>query len=203
MLFPMIRSAAGEKAASEATFVINDAVGYIISSSGLKYEDLVKFEKNADGRIMALMSDSVNMNKLKSQIAVEIYSRLDAYSNDEIYIPLGNIFNNSFLLGKGPAVKIYMKPYSAILCDYRNIFESCGINQTNHRIMIDVELTMCVIMPFRSVKRNVSTSICVADTVIVGEVPQAFTNVQNYSASDEGATVADEVVDFGAHNYIG
>ncbi len=202
MLFPMVRSAAEQKAEAEATFIINDAVSHITDTNVFEYDDLVLLEKNEGGRVVALTTKASNMNKLKALVAVEIYNRLAMYSDDVIGIPLGNVFNNSFLLGKGPKIKVYVRPYSAVLCDYRNVFESSGINQTNHRVMLDIELTVCVIMPFRSVKRNVATSLCVADTVIVGEVPQAFTNVQNYSTSDEGATVADEVVDFGAHNYI-
>ena len=68
--------------------------------------------------------------------------------------------------------------------------------------MLDIELVMSVCMPYRSSQSKVFTSVCVADTVIVGDVPQAFTNVQNYSSDDEGETVADEVVDFGAHNHL-
>ncbi len=202
MLFPMVRSAAEQKAKAEATFIINDAVSRMTNTNAFEYDDLVMLEKNEGGRIVALTTKAANMNKLKALVAVEIYNSLAVYSDDVIGIPLGNVFNNSFLLGKGPRIKVYMRPYSAVLCDYRNVFESCGINQTNHRVMLDVELTICVVMPFRSVKCNVNTCICVADTVIVGEVPQAFTNVQNYSTSDEGATVADEIVDFGAHNHI-
>lgn len=203
MFFPMLRSAANQKAESQATFIINDAVSCIIDTEQIEYDDLVRFQKNDDGKIAAFKMNAAMMNKLKSLIAIEIYNRLEMYSDDVINIPVGNVFNNSFLLGKGPDIKIYVRPHSAVLCDYRNYFESSGINQTNHRVMLDIELTMCIVTPFRSVRSKVSTSICIADTVIVGEVPQAFTNVQNYSSGDEGATVADEIVDFGAHNHIG
>lgn len=202
IIFPMIRSASEQKASSKASTIINESVNSIIDAENIKYEDIVFLEKNETGSIVALTTNVKEMNRLKTRVSLEILRRLGMYSEDSIKIPFGNIFGSSFLLGKGPDIKVYMHPYGAIKCDYRNVFESCGINQTNHRVMLDIELTVCVVMPLRSVNKDIKTSICVADTVIVGEVPQAFTNVQNYSSSDEGATVADEVVDFGAHNYL-
>ena len=202
VLFPMIKSASAQIVKSKATMIINEAVFSVLESKELEYNDLITLEKSENGRVTALTTKAQSMNALKSNVMSEIYIRMLAYSEDEILLPFGNVFNSSLLLGKGPDIKISMTQFGACNCDYRNVFESCGINQTNHRVMLDIEMTVCVIMPLRCVKEKIETSVCIADTVIVGEVPQAFTNVQNYSSSDEGATVADEVVDFGAHNYV-
>ena len=201
-LYPNVKSIALQKAKANATVIIHECVIDILDKGADEYKDLINFEKNQDGKIVAMKTDSVAMNKLKSSVAVSVQNELYGYSHDDMYSHLGSILNSGFFAGKGPKVKFCIKPSGAVECNYRNLFESAGINQTNHQIMLDISVSVYIILPLHSVTEKINTSVCISDTIIVGEVPQAFTNVQNFSADDEGDTVADEIIDFGAHSYI-
>ena len=200
-LSPMVRTAAVRRARSIATYVISETVCSCIEEEGVSYDDLVSLEKNNNGEIAALTTDIVRLNKLKSNIAVQIYDNLSNIDKDKISLPIGTVLDNGILAGKGPKINISIKPVGSVTTDYENVFISAGINQTNHRIMIKINVTFSVIMPFRSISETVETSVCAAETVLVGSVPDAFTNVQNY-ASSEGEEISDDVADFGAHNNL-
>ena len=200
-LSPMVRTAAASTASATATYVISETVCRCIDEEGVDYNDLVTFEKDSEGRITALKTDIVRMNKLKSVLGVEIYKSLSKIDEKKISIPLGTIINNGILAGKGPRIKISIRPVGAVVTNFENAFESGGINQTNHRIMINIQVSFSVIMPFRSVSETVETSVCAAETVIVGAIPEAFTNVENYGIPD-GDDISGYVVDFGAHNNL-
>ena len=202
LMFPMVRSASSQISKQRVDFIINRAVLSVIESNSNDYSNIVTFEKDASGKIVAMKTNSYKMNRLKSEISLQIHDELSRYSQDEIYIPLGNIFKNSLITGRGPKIKICIRPANSIVCDYRNVFESAGINQTNHRVMVDITASIYVIMPFRSEKSSVKTSVCVSDTVIIGEIPEAFTNVQNYNTENDTG-ISDDVMDFGAHNNLG
>ncbi len=199
LLYPMIKSMSLQRSKTQATHIINKSVTQVLDDGN--YDNLILFDKDSNGRIAAMKTDSVTMNRLKSLIAIQIHNNLSAYSHDDIYIPLGSLFKNSFITGKGPKIKICIKPAGAVVSDYRNVFKSAGINQTNHRVMVDITVSIYVIMPFHCEKTVVTTSVCVSDTIIVGEIPEAFTNVQNYN-SDSDSGISDDVMDFGAHNYL-
>lgn len=199
LLYPMIKSMSLQRSKTQATYIINKSVTQILDDGD--YDNLIFFDKDSKGRIAAMKTDSVRMNKLKSLIAIQIHNNLSAYSHDDIYIPIGSLFRNSFVTGKGPKIKVCIKPAGAVVCDYRNVFESAGINQTNHRVMVDITASIYVVMPFHCEKTAVTTSVCVSDTIIVGEIPEAFTNVQNYNSDSDGG-ISDDVMDFGAHNYF-
>lgn len=202
LISPIIKSAASKRATSYATYIISNAVCERISDDEIKYSDIVTFEKDDEGRICALKTDVIKLNRLKSEIATDVYKKMNNIKSEEISIPLGTVLGSSIFAGRGPAVKTKMMSVGAVTSDFENIFTSAGINQTNHRIMIKVNINFSVLAPFELVPVSVTTSVCAAESVIVGSVPQAFTNVHNSGYSEEGETVADEVVDFGAHNFI-
>ena len=102
-------------------------------------------------------------------------------------------------MGKGPAVKVNISPVGAVTSDFINEFKSAGINQTNHRIMIKINIAFSVLMPFNSVYESVETKVCAAETVIIGDIPSAYTNVQNIGDFD-GLDLTGDIVDFGAHD---
>ena len=201
-IFPSVKNMAFQRAKAKTEYIIHECVSHILEKDKSEYQNLVSFEKNEEGKIVAMKTDSVGMNKLKSSVVIDVQKSISSYSHDDMFIHLGNFVGGGFFSGKGPKIKFCVKPFGAVSCDYRNVFESAGINQTNHRVMLDVSVSVYIILPTKSTYETITTSVCISDTIIVGDVPQAFTNVQNFSADDEGETVADEIIDFGAHNHL-
>lgn len=195
---PMIFEAAKKRSRSFATFVISKTMSDSLDSRKDIYNQIVSFEKNNVGDITALTTNMVYMNKLKSELCTEIYNNIYQLREEDLSFPLGSAFGNLFLYGIGPMIKVRISTISSIDADFEHEFITGGINQTNHRIYMRIHAAYSLLVPFSVITEKVDTSFCVAENVIVGNIPEAFTNVQNYGAN-ENENVADEVVDFGAH----
>ena len=200
LIFPYLSASAGRKARAAATYLISSAVCRRMSDERIRYNDMIAFEKNEEGQITALSADMTKMNDLKSRLDLDVLENLSKDSRTEFSLPLGSLTNSVFLMGKGPSFRFHFVPTGDIATDFRSDFSSGGINQTCHRIYLDVTVGITVLMPFHCCSEEVTTSVCIAETVIVGAVPDAFTNVQNIGNADD--EISGDVVDFGAHNFL-
>ena len=199
LVTPMIRTAAVKRSRSVATYIISETVLDVLENNEVDYDNIISFEKDFAGKIVAVKTNSVLINRLKSELSSEIYNRINRIKPEELSLSLGTIFNSGLLMGKGPVVKVDISPVGAVTSDFINEFKSAGINQTNHRIMIKINIAFSVLMPFNSVYESVETKVCAAETVIIGDIPSAYTNVQNIGDFD-GLDLTGDIVDFGAHD---
>ena len=154
--------------------VSNKAIDDVMD--GIQYEDLIKFDKDAEGKIIALKSDVVEMNNISSEIATKIQKIYDELEDIYVYVPLGNFTGNSFLAGHGPEIKVKVIPAGTVNTEFKTEFISAGINQTRHRVYLGVVCNMRVIAPFATEDIIVENSVTVAETVLIGEVPEFYTN---------------------------
>jgi len=154
--------------------VVGEAINEEIAMSDLTYDDLISFEKAADGKISALKTNIMTVNRLKSTLAVVILDKLAVIDDVNLYIPVGNLLNGEFLSGRGPRIEIILIPVGSVVTDIRNVFTSAGINQTRHQIMLDVWVSVSIIMPFSVETTDIFTSVSIAETIIVGDVPNMY-----------------------------
>ena len=161
----------GHKAATEA---INNAVADVFSKNHAQYSDLVSLDKNSDGTVSALTTNTAQMNKLRSDIAKTLEEELNQIDTEYINIPLGSILGNELFAGIGPDVKIKIRPVGVADVDFYDNFESCGINQSRHTIYIVAAVDVSVITSSAKTSGKVSAKVPVAETVIVGTVPQYY-----------------------------
>lgn len=149
------------------------------------YSDIVNIMVNENNSISAVSINFSHLNTLKSRILIEIAEKLEAMSETEISIPLGNFFDNEFLMGIGPKIPFKIVPYGTVYIDFRDQFTSMGINQTVHEIYLDVKTDLGAIMPGVKTNSNITTSVMVAHTVIVGDVPDNYTGVNEIQGQVE------------------
>ncbi len=165
---------------SKAAIIISTAIYDEIERDDISYDKLVSFEKDDSGRITALKTNIIEVNRLKSKIAVEILSELEKMNTAELEIPLGTVIGGELFSGRGPGIKINVLPIGSVETEIENQISSAGINQSRHQIMMRVNAEVAVITAMSSVTTNVSSYICIAETVIVGDVPNSYTNVDLY-----------------------
>jgi len=189
-LRPIIEEMATASAKSLATRVVSEAINEEMMNENLSYDDLIYFEKDTNGKITALRTNIIMINMLKSRMSVAILKKLSDVNETQIKIPVGNLVNGEIFSGLGPRVTIRLIPVGAVSTDITNHFASAGINQTRHQIMMEVKAFVSVILPMMSVSADIITSVCIAETVIVGEVPGAFTEVTG-AQSDLGNIIHD------------
>ena len=174
---PIIREIAVAKAKSVAVRTISDAVNETMKQYDIQYSDLVSFEKNGENNITAVKSNVVEINRLKAQLTGSIENKISDVSYMTAYVPLGNLLGQSLLMGMGPSVKIKMIPMGYASIDITNDFSSAGINQTKHEISLKVKCDISVLLPISSEIACIETQMPVAQTIIVGTVPDTYTHV--------------------------
>lgn len=184
---PVIKSVAVSNAQSLAARTVSEVVNETMAQTHITYSDLVIFQKNQDENITAVTSNVVEMNKLKATLTSKIDERLSKTELLTSRIPLGSLLNQSLLSGYGPKVTIKLIPLGFTNINIRNEFSAAGINQTRHEIYLDVSCYMSVLMPVASQSTKITTQVPLAETIIVGVVPDAYTNVSGQEDPEDAA----------------
>lgn len=174
---PVIRSIAESQARKMTMQAVNDAVLETLGQEGVGYGDLVSIHKEETGRITSIETNVVIANSLQAQIGNGIAKRIADAKSYEISIPIGSLSGSELLLGRGPSLKLRMTLEASTLLQLRNQFTSAGVNQTHHQVMLDIQTQVLFITPDSYEPAEIKTSICIAETVIVGEVPQVYAGV--------------------------
>ena len=157
--------------------VINDAVLAELENEDADYSKLVNLTTNADGEVISLESNVMNINKLKTRIAQRLEREIERLSEVDIQIPIGTLLGIQLLHGKGFCVGMTVQPMGFATASIISEFSDAGLNQTLHRIVIEINAEVDAIIPGFSTRVPVKTTIVAAETVIVGRVPNAYTHV--------------------------
>ena len=189
---PILSSMATARVSNTVNRIVVEAVSDAIQGGEIDYGILVEFEKDADGRVTALKSNMAAFNRLQASISDDILLRLSEVSTSTLSIPIGTLTGSSLLAGRGPLIRVKMQSVGSTTASFRNTFSSAGINQTRHQILLDVNVNVSILLPGFRTSTRVTNEISVAETVIVGTVPENYTYF---------STKPDEIDDY-AEEYI-
>ena len=196
--FLNIREVIINYAESQATSIVfniaNDEIEKEMARQGVTYNDIVKLSKNSENNISALEIDAVKINQMKSRISSQISKEIGKYEEYNISVPIGTLTGNEYLLGFGPKIKFRMKITSSVFTGFESNFYSAGINQVLHQVVIKVKIKGNLVLPWNTKGFETNTDVIAAQTVLVGVVPDAFTNV----IEADGGEIASEIFDYGA-----
>ncbi len=176
-LRPMIRPIAVARAKSIATRSINAAVDQVLAIDSISYESLISLETDGENRVTALKTNTALINKLKAELTSVISDRVSRLDSATISIPIGSVIGGELLSGVGPRIYIDLVPVGYAETDIVNTFSAAGINQTIHQILLEVTVTIGIVMPAYTEYATVSTSIVLGESVLLGNVPENYTNV--------------------------
>ncbi|MBR5543466.1 MAG: sporulation protein YunB [Oscillospiraceae bacterium] len=169
-----------EVAQSEIESIAFDIVGRTVEEEllrgGEEYTDFVRIERDSAGKVSAITTDMQKLNLLKLRVINKLSEEMFERTEDTVYVPLGNLTGIDFLTGMGPKIKFKIMWVSSVDGEFSNSFTEAGINQTNHRIMLDFTINAGMMFIGREVGVDVGVSVCVAETVIVGEIPKYFSD---------------------------
>ena len=175
--YPIFMASCKNAASSMAVNTVNEEVAKVIRT--YTYEDIVEVEKDVNGKISTIQARFTQINDIVSQIVENIQERIDQSDTEYVYINLGSISGLSFLSYIGPKFEIEMERAGDINSKVTSKFESVGINQTLHKINLELQCKMSILTPFGSVADEMTTTVILAETVIVGEVPNTFLNTND------------------------
>ena len=174
-LRPLLESLAVTRVSNTVNRIVAEAVDEAIQQGDISYEQLISFEKDTEGRVTAVHSNMAAFNRLQSRIADSILQRLSEVSTRELEIPVGTLTGSSLLAGRGPCIRIRMQAVGSTTAKLRNAFTAAGINQTKHQILLDVTVQMSILLPGFRTSTQVSNESTVAETIIIGSVPDTYT----------------------------
>lgn len=157
-----------------ANEVVNSAVDDVFVKE--EYQSLAKIMENSSENIKAIETDTAKINRLKSAIIQSMQKNIDSHKSDTVYVPLGSCSNLYFLAGLGPKVPIRIYPVSIVNADFKESFDSVGINQVKHKLYLDVSMKMSFVGMMLAQSDTVETSVLLNETIIVGDTPTYYGN---------------------------
>ena len=173
---PVINEIAISKINGIVTLEANEAVQKLAGESGINYNDLLKMNSSDSGTVTSLTTDFTKINDLKSKLAIEIQNRINQTDRVDISIPIGAFFSDSLMGGFGIGIPVKMMSTQSLQVDFHDEFEEAGINQTRHRLMIVVKAPVSVISAVSKSEAQITTEVPLAETIIVGNVPNTYLN---------------------------
>lgn len=169
-LRPILLELALTQTSNQLTAVIDQ----VVAAQTVTYGELVTLERAENGDIVALTSNMAQANLLRAQLLDAALTALTGLEIMEMEIPLGTICNWDLFSGLGPRIKVRILYTGTASAEFENQFTSAGINQTCHQIFFRVNADIAVLLPGRQYKTQVSSKVCIAETVIVGKVPETY-----------------------------
>lgn len=169
-----------EKAREIGTYIMNNASNMILDNTD--YKNIVSIEQDGENKV--LKTDVVIINKIASDIALEAEKQFKELQNEKIEIPIGALTGNKYLAGSGPSINIQVIPTGNILTEIKNEFESSGINQTVYRIYLELTCEVSIVSQYKTIEENIVNQVLLVETVIVGEVPNSYYNLEGMKTED-------------------
>lgn len=171
---PIIETVGGSALKNSLSNVLDGAINDIVDNLGIKYDNMVTIQKNKQGQITAITLNNTYINAYKTEIADKCSDRLSEFNETTVPIPIGSIIGGSFFNGKGFCLNVDATIYGFAVTDVESHFESAGINQTRHRIYLDVQASAHAYMGLCHLNETVDETIVLVETIIVGQVPQSY-----------------------------
>lgn len=174
---PIIQEIAKARVSNRASYIINESVEAFLREEEVDYDSIILLEKDVYGNITALRTNMTEINHLKTSVLAVVDTMLLDLDINEIGIPLGSVLLPELFSGSGPKLPVKIVSISSSDAEFLNHFEEAGINQTLQRILMRVIITMTVLTPVGPETVSTSSEVVVAETVIVGSVPDSYVNV--------------------------
>lgn len=178
-LRPILKAMVVTQISNAVTASVNDAIAVGIAAEHISYDDMVIVETDDSGRATVLKSNLAQANLLRSELLSMVLNKVSELAAEDFSIPFGNLTDIDILSGRGPDITVRVLSVGAVNAAFQHQFSDAGVNQTLHQIMLDISVTVQILLPGETVETPVQTQVCVAETVIVGEVPSTYLQLEN------------------------
>ena len=170
---PVIINTSKAKIISLSQQTLNNAVFDVIKDGSI-YDSLIKISRNESGEITFISNNAYHINKISRDIINEAQEQLSFIGSRGIDIPLGTFSGITALNGFGPNVNIKLIPIGAVNCNFLSKFIQAGINQTNHKIYLEIDCKVNIVLPTENHTVATKTQIMIAENIIIGKSPQTY-----------------------------
>ena len=171
---PVVITMAQYQARVSSILAINEAVLQELEDEQISYEDLVTITRDETGAVTSVETDAAAINRVKAQLTDAVSAHLAALELEEVEVPLGTLLGWQIFAGRGPTIRFQVVPASFVESNITSTLESAGINQTQHKILMEFTVEMSAIIPGYTTSVQVNTQVSIADTLIIGAVPEFY-----------------------------
>jgi len=179
---PVFNKLCTEKAKSIATIITNDETTNAIID--YQYSDFIVIHKDEAGNVLMLESNMKNINIVISDVANRIQKSINNTKEEDVNISLGSFTGVRLLAGSGFKVPIRISTVGNVKTDVRSEFKSKGINQTLHRLYLQIETEISILTPFNTINERITNQLILAENIIVGEIPETYYNLEGMTEGD-------------------
>ena len=172
---PVLSRLAVTRASNAVNRIVIQSVDEAIRGGVIRYDQLISFEKDNDGKIAAIYTNMAACSRMQSEILSIILARIEEVPARDLSIPLGTLLGSALLAGRGPRVSVRMECVGSSSARFGNTFTSAGINQTRHELVLYIDVSVAILLPGFTTATKVSNAVTIAETVIVGAVPETYT----------------------------
>ena len=180
---PIFETLCKDKAKSVATMITNEETTKIIEK--YNYDTFFTIQKDEKGSIQIINANVLRINQVTSDIAVAIQKALDNNEKNKIYIYSGAITGIRFLSGTGPRIPLKIASVGNIDTDLRSEFISQGVNQTLHRVYLNIKTNVSILSSFKTIESSIENQALIAEHVIIGEIPSNYYNFNGMKNGEE------------------
>lgn len=175
-LRPQLVAFAEAQIQNQLNLISTQVVNGAISDQVIGYSDLVVLQTGQGGEVSTMSVDAPKLNLLRSEVMADITNRIMALDSQDLGIPLGLLTGIDIFSAAGPKLPVRVTSVASAAGLFRNEFTDAGINQTLHRIMLDVTVTAKLLLPVGIIETQITTPVCIAEAIVIGQVPQTYLN---------------------------
>ena len=180
-ILPIFDTLCKDKAKSIATIIANEEATNVMKEH--TYDEIFTLEKDKDGNITMIKSNIIAINEIISDVAVKIQNKIEQNGRENIEIALGSFTGFKLISGKGPEIPIKISSIGNVETDLRSEFSEKGINQTLHRVYLQVDCEVSILTPYNSITEKVSNQVLLIENVIVGKIPSTYYNLEGFDSN--------------------
>lgn len=182
-VMPAVIKIAEIMANSQTLDIINEESIKILNND-FNYDEMIKIEKDSEGNIILIQADTAKLNSIAAELSTNCNAAFKDMDKATIKVPLGWMSDRSIFYNLGPSIKVNIEPVGNISTSYESKFESAGINQTRHKIYLNISAKVRLKLPMNNDDIDVTTQIPVSDTIIVGKIPNTTIGFGENSSSN-------------------
>ncbi len=165
---------------------MDQSMSHILSNEGQYLSNIDRVQYGKDGSVLAVETDTADLNRIKAEFSSELEKILRQQGDTiPIKVPIGTLIGNEYTLGRGPEIRFDLRYSWAVTTELNSTFYEAGINNSLHSIELNVKNKLFILIPWGNLTEEISTKYILAETVIIGKIPNAYTGVYDGSGDIE------------------
>lgn len=179
---PIIEQVSEKEVKALATTAVNSACDEVVAT--YLVNDMIDYIMDDSGNLQMVSTNTATMNAISRKAIEASQTKIATLGKQGVPIPLGSLSGITFLSGQGPNVYIKVFPIGSVNASFSSEFISSGINQTRHKIILNVYADIRVVMPGASNVVKTETQILLCENLIIGKVPDTYFDMHSLSGLD-------------------